>query len=613
MKQRRTFWEGVVDRITSLWIQNNPDEPTEDSDTETRAPYIPASDANPTVWSWYNDQVQLDRNRLQRYKDYDAMDDESPEVSSALDIYADNATASDSETNNVVLVNTDNEVAKKVLQDTVKALCLDSESWSIARNIAKYGESFEEIVADQNMVLYRLKNLEGDSIIRNEDRYGRLEERAFTQLDKEDNRKIAEFLKWQVVHFRIKKKRNSRYGEGILAPARKVWTQLTMMEDAMVIARLTRAHNRFKYLIDTNGMTPDERLSYIDKVKRGLRKRKTIDPRTGKMDTSFNPLSVEEDVFLAVTKEGKADVGVLTGQGSGGGLEDVEYFQNKMFSALKVPKAYVGLERDINAKATLTEQDVQFARTVRRIQLAMQTGYRQILDLALAIAGFNPNDVEYQVGLPIISTIDEMRKWEIEKIKMEVTNEFRGQFRVDDRYILRALLGYSDSEIDELYEARVPTPDLDELGRKKPGVEKRDKTIDWLMDLAKMEAEMKIQIAELQASAGQEFEIDLSNHYIDQVIMLMNKPLDAQLAGAGLEEPPDEIELIGARSAITVEAPPTPEPVEPTEPELEEPMIPKEAYNPRKINKLKRKLQYELEALDELTKWQLEDKRLNKR
>ena len=445
--------------MTNLWRKNTDTEPAIDTSIETRGT---PSDYESTAYLWYQSEVNRSMARIARYHDYDQMDEESPEVASALDIYADNATRSDSDDDLVVVINTDDEEAKQILVDTSKALCLDAETWSLARTIAKYGEAFDEIVVDGDMNIVRLKSLQGRTMTRNEDRFGRLAEKAYTQQSSEDSKEIH-LLKWQVIHYRMRRTRHALYGESILSSARKVYRQLSMMEDAIVIARLTRAHNRLKYRIDTNGMTPEERLDYLDQVKRQLRKRKTIDPRTGMMNTNYNPMSVEEDVFIAVTENSRADVDVLSGQGSGGDLNDVEYFQNKMFSALKVPKAYLGLERDMNAKATLTEQDVQFARSVRRIQLAIQTGYRQLFDLALAIAGKNPKDVEYRIALPIISTIDEMRQWQIEQMKLTLAGQFKTQFRVDDEYILRNILGLTDSEIEELLDSVEELPPFNPL------------------------------------------------------------------------------------------------------------------------------------------------------
>ncbi len=223
----------------------------------------------------------------------------------------------------------------------------------------------------------------------------------------------------------------------ILAPVRKVFKQLAMMEDALVIARLTRAPQRYGFLVDVDGIEPGEpTIEYLNKVKDMMKKRRTIDPATGKMDLKFNPLSMEEDLFVGVRSNGKSDVKVLQGQANLGQLGDIEFFQNKLFAGIKVPKAYLGFERDVNAKATLTEQDVQFARSVRRIQLAIIEQYRKLFDFVLAVRGVDPTAVEYTIKLPVISTIDELRVWQVKKLKAEVAKVLRKEVGLSFRWIL---------------------------------------------------------------------------------------------------------------------------------------------------------------------------------
>lgn len=448
------LFEGLIDRISNI-MSRQQSEPSNDTSKEIRKTYQVMDDSSLfgsdfDVFGWYSEQTQLSMNRRKIYDEYDQMDIEDPEISSALDIYADNCIDGDSENDEVITIKTEDDRVKEVLEGVKKRLNLDIELWSIARNIAKYGEDFEELVVDDKLTPYRIKNLKGKYMIRNEDIYGRLKEDAFLQLDEKTEEIIARFKKWQVVHFRIKTDRSSKYGRSILYPIRKVYKQLAMMEDSLVIARLVRAPLRYKYLIDTEGLTPEEALEHIDRVKRKLKKRRTIDPRTGKMRLEFNPMSVEEDIFIATKPGSRADVGVLQGQLNLGQLKDIEYFQNKKFTGLKVPKAYLGLERDVNAKATLTEQDVQFARTVRRIQYALQEGLRQIFDFALIMQGIVPDTVEYQIGLPVISTIDELRGWQIEQIKVRIANMLKITTGIPNRWIYRELLGMTNEEIDAL-------------------------------------------------------------------------------------------------------------------------------------------------------------------
>src|SRR5690606_12283684 len=239
--------------------------------------------------------------------------------------------------------------------------------------------------------------------------------------------------------------------------ARRPFKQLRMMEDAVVIARLTRAHNRLAYMVDTGRMTPEEAQTHLERVKQSLRKRRTVNPRTGKMDLNWNPLSIEEDIFIAVHKESKADVKVLQGDLTLGNLNDLEYFQQKILTALKVPNSYLQHEKDARSRSVVSYQDMQFARSVRRIQFVIQDGLRKLFDLQLILKGFDPQKVSYTVGLPVISIVDDLRGWQTWQLKMLVSRMFKQTFWPSDEWLLRNLLGYDEDEVQTLLQ-----------GQKKP-------------------------------------------------------------------------------------------------------------------------------------------------
>lgn len=472
---RTSLFESFMNRIQALWTNRNPESVPAKNDSrreaELRAQADMGFDNSTTVYAWLAEQLRLSRERRKIIQDYEVMDNESPEISSALDIYADNTVEGDSESDEVITIKTDDPKVAEVLGDLKRRLKLDSLVWPIARSLAKYGEDFEEIVVNDRMEIVRLNFLHPEEMIRNENRRGEFPEDgpAFEQKDVSTDKTIAEFEPWQIIHFRLQKDRGSRYGTSSspLHPVRKVYKQLSMMEDAVVIARLTRAHQRFVHIIDTANLNPDEARDHVKRVRREMRKRRMINPHTGKLDLDFNPLSIEEDIFIGAGENSRADVKVLGGDTNVGKLSDLEYFQNKQFAALKVPKAYLGMERDVNAKATLTQQDVQFARTVRRIQYAIQEGFRQLFDFALLLKGIDPASVKYTISLPVISTIDELIMWQIEQIRMQVANAFRVNFRASDEFVLRKFFDLTNEEIQEIIGSQEDDPDYDRFGRPR--------------------------------------------------------------------------------------------------------------------------------------------------
>lgn len=448
------LFENLIDKVNTI-VNRNKQPETHDTSIETRANQKDGTgydigDSFTSTYEWYSSEIALENVRRKIYKEYEQMDTEDTEISSALDIYADNATSGDSDDVEVITINTEDDTVKEILEQVKEDLNLDIQAWSIIRNIAKYGDDFEEVVIDNNFNIVRLKHLKESTMIRNEDKFGRLDNPAFRQVREGSDTVIAEFQDWQVVHFRALTDRDSKYGRSILYSVRKVYKQLSMMEDGLVITRLTRAPLRYKHLIDTEGLTPDEAENHVDKVRRKLRKRRTINPKTGKMDLEYNPMSAEEDIFVATRQGSPANVEVLQGQSNLGVLEDIKYFQNKKLAGMKVPKAYLSIEKEINAKATLTQQDVQFARTVRRLQYSFQEGVKQIFDLALSLNGISPDTVEYTIGMPVINTTDELLKWQIEATKVKIGMLLKTTTNIPNRWIYRELLGMTDDEIDQL-------------------------------------------------------------------------------------------------------------------------------------------------------------------
>ena len=490
-EKRRRLTESILQRIadTLAKYQTYEPPPEQDSSTEVRASSGPGTAmGGSNTGAWYDAQMETNTARVAKYNDYRLMDEEDPELSSALDIYADNATKGESETDTVIEIVSDNQTVIDVLEEHIQRLKLDSELWSITRELVRMGDCFEEVVAyDEDGEIHRLKHLDPDMMVVKQDPYGRLDPEYPYEQQNETGGVEAQFSFWQILHFQMNKERGSKYGVNgsVLFPIRKLYKQLSMMEDGMVLARLTRAVQRYAFLIDTTGIDPgDATQEYVDKVAESLKKRRTIDPRTGKMDLKYNPMSMEEDIFIGTKEGSSAGVSVLQGQGNLGSLGDVEYFRNKKFAGMKVPKAYLSHEKDVRARAMITEQDVQFARTVRRVQIVVTTQLRKLFDTILATRGIDPVMNEYHIKLPALSTIDEIRVWQVKQMKINAALILNKQMDLSLHWILTNLVGYDQEDIDKIIEYLDDPDSLDNvlLGRdlethKKKGEIDKDNEI----------------------------------------------------------------------------------------------------------------------------------------
>jgi hypothetical protein len=402
---------------------------------------------------YYEKQMKMVHTRKELYALYDEMDQECPEFSSAMDVYADNATRGESEDRPSVQLVCDDARALKVMTETRDRLDMEEILWPMARDIAKYGERAEEVVADDKMRVVRLKPLPTERIVPNMDKYGRLDNPAYQQMS-DTGKVLAEFQEWQMLYLANLKSRGHRFGTSFGYAAAKPFKQLRLMEEAMVVGRLTRANNRLLYKIDTTGLVGPEAEAHVEKVRVNRKKRRTVS-RSGRMDLDHNPLSVEEDIYIATTKESGADVKTLQGDFNVGQLRDIEYTQQKIFTALKVPKAYLTQEENTRARAVMSSQDIQFARSVRRLQKLIVGGLRQVFDLALLLDGMDPKKVKYEVRLPVISIIDELRHWQTEQLKMLVAQMMKQTFWPDDAWIFRDLMGYDEETTKALVSGQV--------------------------------------------------------------------------------------------------------------------------------------------------------------
>lgn len=415
-----------------------------------------------SISAWAFEKMRLEAGRIAAYHDYDLMDSECPEISAALDVIAEFSTQSDDPKAETFNVQSEDEGFSDYLHDKIKLLHLEKLITPTAREIVKYGGTFWELVASPDGEIIEVKPLPPITMVRNEDKWGILMKNAFTQIDQGTQKPIAQFVSWQIVHARYHKIHGRMYGSSLLESARRVYKQLQLVEDGMVVGRLYRSHARYLFQIPVEGMSAQAADEFIRKKKQEFRKRQRYNPTSGKIEMFDSPITADEDFFIGVRKEGvQAKVDMIQGQGGLSDIGDIEYLQNKLFSVLKVPKAILGFERDVNAKATLTEQDVNFARTLRRVQQVVADMIREVFRRVMITDGIDPEKVpEYTIVMPPVSTTDDLRQWQIEALKANVALVYGQKLPIVDReYIYKTIMELSSEEITRLEE--VPE---DELG-----------------------------------------------------------------------------------------------------------------------------------------------------
>lgn len=413
----------------------------------------------------------------------------------SLNIWADEATQEHVIEKRGVWFDTDNEQIKNILDFTFhRQLRIEDHIWQIARNIAKYGNAFKEIVVQdgvgvvklighKSMFMRRIQDDSGNLFgfiedptmsfkINTEEFLKRLyygsehiTERGADNVNK-DQCKI--FEPWEVCHFRHQgDDGDDLYGISNLEAARWAWKRLQQMEDALVIGKLTRAPQRFVYYVDVGDVPPNEARKILNTVKQEFKKNKLVDPISGKLNFKHNVLSQDEDIFIARRKDKRStEIEVLSGLDAQS-IADTEYFRNKLVSSLGIPKSYLGYDETVS-RANLNQMDVRCARSVLRLQKCLKMGLRQIADVDLSARNIDPNSVQFDICMTVPSGALEIAHIEVAKAKAELCQMYQG-LNIPDNYLWSNILGMTDGEIEmmEMMRSAAPQP-AGEIGAEMP-------------------------------------------------------------------------------------------------------------------------------------------------
>jgi hypothetical protein len=405
----------------------------------------------------YQKAVYYEPTRIASYYDYEAME-YTPEISVALDIFAEEATTAN-ENGKVLTIYSDSGRIKKELTHLFEnVLDINANLTSWARNVCKYGDNFvyNKIVPNQGIVgVTQLPNIE---MTRSEPGFSKV-----TSLDdqqKEQNIKFfwkdknVEFNSFEISHFRLLgDDRRLPYGTSMLEKVRRIWKQLLLSEDAMLVYRVTRAPERRVYKVFVGNMDDKDVDAYVDKIANNFKRVNMVDKNNGNQDTRYNALAVDQDYFIPVRDPGLAmPIETLPGAQNLSEIADIEYIQKKMLAALRVPKAFIGFEEATGDGKNLAILDVRFARAVHRVQKALIQELNKMAIIHLYTKGFTDDLENFTITLTSPSTQAEMLKiqnWK-EKIQLyrdAVSDAGNGFGAVSMTYAKKEILNMSDDEI----------------------------------------------------------------------------------------------------------------------------------------------------------------------
>ena len=391
-----------------------------------------------------NTAMASNYNRGERYSEFDQME-YTPEIASALDIYADEMTTS-STLESMMVVESPNEEIKEILNNLYfKILNVEFNLFGWCRSMCKYGDFFLYLDIDEKIGIKNVIGLPGHEVERLEGE----DETNPNYIQYQWNSAGMTFENWQIGHFRILgNDKYNPYGTSVLEPARRIWRQLTLLEDAMMAYRIVRSPERRVFKIDVGNVDPQDVEQYMQKIMTTMKRNQVVDPDTGRVDLRYNPLSIEEDYFLPVRGgASNSEISSLPGGTFTGDIDDVKYLRDKLFSALKIPQSYLsrgdGADED---KTTLAQKDIRFARTIQRLQRAVISELEKIGTIHLYVLGYKADDlIGHKLYLNNPSKIAELQELEYWKTRFDVASSATENY-FSKRWIAKNIFGLSDEE-----------------------------------------------------------------------------------------------------------------------------------------------------------------------
>ena len=400
------------------------------------------SDNNP--FAALEADLMANQNRQHRYSDFDQME-YTPEIASAMDIYADEMTTYSS-LKPMMNIKCPNEEIKVILYNLYQnILNIEHNLFGWCRTMCKYGDFFLYLDLEQDEGVKAAIGLPPNEVERLEGE----DDGNPNYVQFQWNSGGLTFENWQIAHFRILgNDKYAPYGTSILEPARRIWRQLTMLEDAVMAYRIVRSPERRVFYIDVGGIPPEDIEQHMQKIMTQMKRNQVIDPDTGRVDLRYNPMSVEEDYFIPVRGGSSSKVESLPGGTYTGDIDDIKYLRDKLFSALKIPASYLSSMSEDGGedKTTLAQKDIRFARTIQRLQRVIISELEKVGIIHLYTLGYRGDDLlSFKLMLNNPSRIAELQELEHWKAKFDVASgATEGYF--SRRWISQNLFSMDDEE-----------------------------------------------------------------------------------------------------------------------------------------------------------------------
>tara|TARA_R110001632_G_scaffold53709_4_gene132034 strand:+ start:2920 stop:4818 length:1899 start_codon:yes stop_codon:yes gene_type:complete len=398
------------------------------------------------------------------YSDYDAMDTDAI-IASALDIVADESTLKNDMGEVLQIKSSDEDIQKVLYNLFYDVINIEFNLWPWVRNMCKYGDFFLKLEVAEKFGVYNvipytafhIERLEGTDKDNPQDVQFRFDPEGISAGDgyyntpNQQNSRSIMFDNYEVAHFRLLTDVNLLpYGRSYIEPARKLFKQYTLMEDAMLIHRIVRAPEKRIYYMNVGSIPPNEVDAFMEKTVTKLKRTPYIDQSTGEYNLKYNMQNSLEDFYIPLRgNDTSTKIENLNGL-QWDGIQDVEYLRDKLFAALKVPKAFMGYDENTDGKATLAAQDIRFARTIERIQRIMVSELQKIALVHLYSQGYRDEQLSnFSLSLTTPSIIYDQERIGLMKEKMDLAAQMIETQLFPTDWIYDNIFHLSEDQYDE--------------------------------------------------------------------------------------------------------------------------------------------------------------------
>jgi hypothetical protein len=407
--------------------------------------------------------------RTMVYSDYDNMDYDAI-VASALDIISDESTLKN-DLGEVLHIKSSDEDIQQILYNLFyDVLNIEFNLWSWIRQMCKYGDFFLKLEIAEKYGVYNVIPYTAYHIERQENYdkdhpnavrfryspegiyaggsgyYGAPNLGTFN-----DNNPGIYFDNYEMAHFRLLTDVNYLpYGRSYLEPARRIFKQYVLMEDAMLIHRISRSPDRRIFYINVGSIPPNEVENFMQKTISTMKRTPLMDQQTGEYNLKYNMQNLLEDFYIPI-RGNDTSTKIETAPGlQYDGIQDVTYLRDKLFAALKVPKAFMGYEKDLTGKATLAAEDIRFARTINRIQRITLSELYKIALVHLYSQGYTGEQLtNFELELTTPSIIYDQEKIALLTQKVDLAQKIMESKLLPTDWIYDNIFHFSEDQYDE--------------------------------------------------------------------------------------------------------------------------------------------------------------------